>query len=334
MAEHMLYNAVILYGGYEFHSYLNEVSFNYAARMLDAGTFGDDTEINSPGPLIVSASSAGFWSADGGDGQPDKILFDDLGADDKLFSAFPEAAAEGARGFSFLTSRASYNPGGSWGELFRFDAEGHGRSRLLQATVLTNTTAGSSDTGTARQVGAVAANQKLYAILHVTASSGDASQTLDVKVQSDDDQGFASPTDRVTFSQVTTSVTAQYATPVSGAITDDWWRTSPRDFGWWNSWFDQYRTFAVHFAETAQKQGAEMLILGGDWIQPALPGGKLASGDPSGGGLSLRAHVSTGRRPAASGRRVGRVLGQWARGVPVRWQRRQDVRQRAVVDRE
>ncbi len=63
---------------------------------------------------------------------------------------------------------------------------------------------------------------------------------------------------------------------------DEWWTTSPRDFGWWNSWFDQYRTFAVHFAETAQNQGADLLVLGGDWIQPALPGGKLASGDPSG----------------------------------------------------
>ena len=61
-----------------------------------------------------------------------------------------------------------------------------------------------------------------------------------------------------------------------------WWMNAPLDFSWWNSWFDQYHAFAIHFAETAQIQGADMLILGGDWLLPALPGGKLANGDPSG----------------------------------------------------
>jgi hypothetical protein len=62
----------------------------------------------------------------------------------------------------------------------------------------------------------------------------------------------------------------------------EWWMTAPLDFSWWNSWFDQYHAFAIHFAETAEIQGADMLILGGDWLIPALPGGKLADGDPSG----------------------------------------------------
>jgi hypothetical protein len=63
---------------------------------------------------------------------------------------------------------------------------------------------------------------------------------------------------------------------------DEWWLTAPLDFSWWNSWFDQYHSFAIHFAEAAEQQGAEMLILGGDWLAPALPGGKLADGGPSG----------------------------------------------------
>jgi len=62
----------------------------------------------------------------------------------------------------------------------------------------------------------------------------------------------------------------------------DWWMSAPLDFSWWNSWFDQYHAYAIHFAETAQIQGADMLILGGDWLNPALPGGKLENGDPSG----------------------------------------------------
>lgn len=63
---------------------------------------------------------------------------------------------------------------------------------------------------------------------------------------------------------------------------DQWWISAPRDFSWWNSWFDQYREFAVHYAEAAERQGAEILILGGDWLSPALPGGKLPTGEPSG----------------------------------------------------
>ncbi|MGB2954424.1 MAG: hypothetical protein WBB64_00505 [Anaerolineales bacterium] len=63
---------------------------------------------------------------------------------------------------------------------------------------------------------------------------------------------------------------------------DSWWDSAPLDFSWWNSWFDQYQKFAVHFADLAEKQGINMLVLGGEWISPALPGGKLANGNPSG----------------------------------------------------
>ena len=63
---------------------------------------------------------------------------------------------------------------------------------------------------------------------------------------------------------------------------DEWWLTAPLDFSWWNSWFDQYHSYAIHFAQAAEQQGADMLILGGDWLAPALPGGKLANGEPSG----------------------------------------------------
>ena len=63
---------------------------------------------------------------------------------------------------------------------------------------------------------------------------------------------------------------------------DVWWNSAPRSFSWWNSWFDQYHQFALHFAEAAERQGTEILILGGDWLSPALPGGKLVSGEPSG----------------------------------------------------
>jgi hypothetical protein len=72
--------------------------------------------------------------------------------------------------------------------------------------------------------------------------------------------------------------------PVSNfpADIEDWWTTSPRDFPWWQVWFERYRNFILSFADKAQQDGASALILGGDWVIPALPDGKLPDGSSSG----------------------------------------------------
>jgi hypothetical protein len=62
----------------------------------------------------------------------------------------------------------------------------------------------------------------------------------------------------------------------------NWWQDSRRDFSWWVSWFDHYRTFILNHADLAARNGAQALILGGEWLQPALPGGILVDGTPSG----------------------------------------------------
>jgi hypothetical protein len=71
-------------------------------------------------------------------------------------------------------------------------------------------------------------------------------------------------------------------TPASKPLTaDDWWRAAPHDFGWWLVWFSQYNNFALHHADMAARSGAGALILGGEWVKPALPNGKLVDGSPS-----------------------------------------------------
>lgn len=62
---------------------------------------------------------------------------------------------------------------------------------------------------------------------------------------------------------------------------ENFWKTAPRSSAWWDAWFNHYRAFAVHFADLATDADAQALILGGDWIAPALPNGKLADGNPS-----------------------------------------------------
>ncbi len=65
-------------------------------------------------------------------------------------------------------------------------------------------------------------------------------------------------------------------------LADEWWASAPRDFSWWVSWFDRYEAFALHHAELAAQSGMQTLILGGEWMQPAMPGGTLYDGSPSG----------------------------------------------------
>mgnify|MGYP001054382586 CR=1 FL=1 len=72
-----------------------------------------------------------------------------------------------------------------------------------------------------------------------------------------------------------------FPTPNFPTATEQWWLDSPRDFSWWVSWFDHYAQFLLHHADLAEQTSAQALIIGGDWLAPALPGGLLANGSIS-----------------------------------------------------
>jgi len=75
---------------------------------------------------------------------------------------------------------------------------------------------------------------------------------------------------------------ALYPTPHFQIKEANWWSKAPRTNSWWQIWFDQYRKFILHHADLATQSEATALIIGGDWLTPALPGGKLDDGVPSG----------------------------------------------------
>lgn len=93
------------------------------------------------------------------------------------------------------------------------------------------------------------------------------------------------------WSDTVTSVTQARAINLNVAIfpqprfasnMNDFWKNAPRDLNWWNTWFDHYRAFVIHYADLASLTGSQALVVGGDWIAPTLPGGNLADGTPSG----------------------------------------------------
>jgi len=61
-----------------------------------------------------------------------------------------------------------------------------------------------------------------------------------------------------------------------------WWTAAPRTPDWWNTWFSRYTAYALYFADLASASGAQSLVLGGEWLQPALPAGVLTDGSSSG----------------------------------------------------
>jgi hypothetical protein len=75
---------------------------------------------------------------------------------------------------------------------------------------------------------------------------------------------------------------ALFPQPRFSTSVNDFWNTAPRDPNWWNAWFDHYRAFVIHFADLASLTGSQAVVIGGDWITPALPAGTLPNGNSSG----------------------------------------------------
>ena len=201
---------------------LQGVALELGHELQDDTVLGDSTRSHVPGLETMDLQHEGVWIA--GVDQPDAIFEEHKGLADVLATVTPVNGTEGAIAYFCRTSRGLYTPGGKVGDLHQFSVslKASGGYGAIRGTLMVNATKTSTATGTARQLGAVTAAQKLYAGLHVLTVSG-TSPTLDVTVKSDDASGFPSATTRGTFAQKT-AADSEWLTPVAGAITDDWWR--------------------------------------------------------------------------------------------------------------
>jgi hypothetical protein len=138
-------------------------------------------------------------------------------------SVAPLTGAAGETAFTFVSTVGQYNPGGRHGDLFGFSVHAEG-GNLIRGTVMLNGAVTATGQGTARQLGAVAEGQQLYAAMHVLSASG-TNPTLEMAVQSATAQAFGTPTERLAFPK-TIAPGGWWAVPVAGPITDQWWRVS------------------------------------------------------------------------------------------------------------
>ncbi|KKL56974.1 hypothetical protein LCGC14_2240030 [marine sediment metagenome] len=216
----------ILFGQYNIRGDLNQFSLGLTAQEKDDTRFGDSTSKVQAGLDELSISGNGFFAADDAAFKIDDILSADLGSSPLPISVAMPTGAEGDRCHFCKGIVTAYSPNpGAVGDakVLSFSAESGagwnvaGRvEKALGSTIITGNSIGS-------QLGVAASPLKLHAILHVVSQSGTA-PTLDVIVESDVSSGFAGPTTRATFAQVTTILTSEAIIPVSDASGDDWWR--------------------------------------------------------------------------------------------------------------
>lgn len=225
MAEQVYTNCKFYAGGYDFSGKMNALGLDYSAEIQDKTTFGNTSRVKLAGLRDTAFSHQGFFNASATAADDiDGAMFGNIGLDNVLMTICPTDGAENEKAFFMQTEAAGYSPGASIGDIFAFSVEGGGSGELVRGTILVNAAKSSTGNGTARQVGAVSETQKMHAGLHVYAASG-STPTLDVEIESDDNSGMSSAITRGTFTQAT-GITSQWLTPVSGEITDDWWRVT------------------------------------------------------------------------------------------------------------
>ena len=216
-------NATILLSGYDISGDSNKVALSSKADVKDRTTFNNTARRRVCGLLDTSISAEGFF-----DPAKDAGLFDFIASGEKIIAVSPAAGIAGDLVYFAKCQTAEYTPmEGAIGELAAFRLSGQGSGPLIRGKMLERGEKTASAPGTAVKIGAVAEGQKVYACLHVLAVSG-TNPTLDLKIQSDEIQGMATPANRIAFDQMTT-VGAQWKEldgPLSPAPADTWWRVN------------------------------------------------------------------------------------------------------------
>lgn len=221
MAKLVMRDQRVWLGAFDISGLINSLAIDHGAEARDAATLGAATRGHLGGLKTVSAQHEGYWDAANG---LDEELFNRVGLQDAPLSYAAAGAAEGDTAYSFLALFAEYSPGAALGEVLGFSASAQagGGDGLVRGTIMHNATRTTSANGTGRQLGAIAAGQKLFGILHVTGASGTA-PTSDLTVESAPTNTFASPTTHMTFAQQS-AAGFEWQAQDPGAVTDTWWR--------------------------------------------------------------------------------------------------------------
>lgn len=226
MAAGVLTDVLLLVNGMDMSPFSGEFMCDEMAAMKEAGNFaGRGYEIVLPG--LTSATGMIRGHADYASGAVSSTFTSASKGAQAGFTIMPtgSAAALGDQ-CSFMSGRlnAMKMLTGPVGEVADFEmslvSDAAAVEGFVSAPLASRTTAGLITSGV-NIVGGVPDGKRLYAALHVTAAAG---TNLAVKIQSDDNSGFTTPTDRITFTTV--SATGWQFSSVAGPlVSETYWRT-------------------------------------------------------------------------------------------------------------
>jgi hypothetical protein len=226
MTKLVLLDARLFVGGADLSGMGNkiEIEEEWDAKAITNWRSGGAEELLA-GLGKVKASGEGQWEA----GDASKVD-DQMWASRRVIEPWSAAATSSsdlaAGNLMYLTKalRTKASLWGNIGEVAGWTADATGswplvRGQSAHPSGVPRTATGS---GTAIQLGAVAANHHMYANLHVLSVAGTATPTITVNVQSDNAVGFPSTSVQGTFAAAT--AVGGESIRIPGAITDDWWR--------------------------------------------------------------------------------------------------------------
>jgi hypothetical protein len=220
MAKFVFNDGKVFSGGYDLSSHVTSVNLEITAEELDATTINSGGFMEKLGGLKDSSLQIdGFYEA--GTDKPDALLGASVG-NELIVSTVPDAGVGNIA--YFMKSRLfEYSILGEVGGIAPFSiTKNQSAEEVVRGTIQLDSALTASGNSTGTQLGAVGATEKCYAAIHCYAVSGTSTPTITFKLQSDDNASFTSPTDRITFTDIT-AIGADFQS-VAGAITDQYWR--------------------------------------------------------------------------------------------------------------
>ena len=172
----------------------------------------------------AEAAGEGFWEA-GDDGMVDGASWAQLGSVG-AWSIGPADSAVADLAYFMKALRADYTLGESVGEVAPWSGTAKSSWPLIRGVFAhpPGTARTATGDGTAQQLGALSAGQRLYASLHVLSVSGTSTPTITVEIESDSQEDFAgTPETRLSF-DAATARGGQILRTAAGAHADTWYR--------------------------------------------------------------------------------------------------------------
>ena len=214
MATQVVKNRPSWLGSLNIGDYASTLAMEYGAEAADNTVLTDVYRSNAGGLLTFGFSADTY--ADYTDA--------DLAIFNGVNTAVPLTFATGtgdADDIAFMINalQVSATPiAGTVGDMAGTNISGNAVGRLVKGTIEFNGSAATGGATAVSQIGAVSAEQSVYANLHVTASTG---STLNVVIQSFNGSNVVN---RITFNQAT-GVSSQ-SLSLAGPITEEYWRVS------------------------------------------------------------------------------------------------------------